>query len=150
MHIFLGLPISEPLTKLDLSAKKEYLKLVKAFIRLLRADGKHTVFCALEAEDWGKNLWFPEYAMIRDLNEMERASIILFLFTKSYLSSALVELGWATALRKRVLVFQHVSVKPVYLVEGLAKNSKISLVNYKDREDLMRKASKLLVSVISV
>lgn len=144
MHIFLGLPISEPLADLDISKKKEYFELVDSIIRLLRANGKNTVFCALEAEGWGADITVPEQAMIRDLNEIQRASEIYFLFSKTYVTSALIELGWATALKKKVAILQHISAKPIYLVEGLAKNRKINIISYNDREELINEVSSLM------
>lgn len=144
MHIFLGLPISGPLSESEKNYRTAYLELVQEILTILRKNDSNTVFCALEAEKWGAELWEPEKAARRDFVELRKADIVMFFYPKRYISSLLIELGWATALDKKCLVFQHESIEPIYLLEGLSAIAHFELQTYRDKDELLLKVSQLV------
>jgi hypothetical protein len=143
MHIFLGLPISEPLSKSNESIRK-YFDIVKKILTILRKNGENTVFCALESEKWGDDIWEPDKAAKRDLLELTRSDIVVFFCPSHTISSLFIELGYATVLNKKCFLFQHELVNSLYLVTGFSSIGLLNLQTYRHTDELFLKISQLI------
>ncbi|MCL6449896.1 MAG: nucleoside 2-deoxyribosyltransferase [Acetobacteraceae bacterium] len=77
-----------------------------------------TVFLAHEREEWGANLMVPEVCTLLDLEEMGRADVVVAVPGQS--GGVHMELGWASVLRKPIILLLDPKQRYSPLVLGLS------------------------------
>ena len=104
MNIFLAFPFTQ---LIDKKSNRLNTKTVK-FLEDLRnqlIDNGHTVFLAHYREKWGKELMTPEECTADDYREMIKADIVIAFPGFPISGGVHIELGWASALKKSILIF---------------------------------------------
>lgn len=115
MKIFLAAPFTQYISSDGVMAgdmKELLLELVGCF-----RDQGWRVFLAHEREDWGRSLYPPETCTPLDLEEMRTAEVVVCIPGTS--GGVHVELGWASALRKPILLLLEEGRSYSPLVQGL-------------------------------
>jgi nucleoside 2-deoxyribosyltransferase len=77
------------------------------------------VFFALEVEGWSDSIQSFTEVAARDYHELARADAVVALYPTGGPSSVLIELGWAAALHKPVLLMVERRAALVPLARGL-------------------------------
>jgi nucleoside 2-deoxyribosyltransferase len=115
-RIFFACPISDHIDPFTRRLQPAYEQFVRSIYALLQ-DASRDIFLALEREKWGQNLMAPDTCTPLDFAEMERCDVVVAYPGKS--CGVAVELGWASALGKPIilLIDENTSTSP--LVRGI-------------------------------
>lgn len=135
--IFIACPISKYLTNDGI--KKDFELFIRDIYKFCK---KYTcnVFLALEREKYGKKKMYGSECTIADYEEMKTADILIAFPEDS--CGVAVEIGWASAMQKEILVFTDKAYKQSELVmsiNSIAKG-KACMINttYGYREEIFR------------
>lgn len=104
MYIFLAFPFTSYLTQ-DGDGKYHLQPQLRSLLLRIESalvQNGHTVFLSHQREEFGANLWEGTVCTPFDMLEMRRADCVIALPDKSY--GVHIELGWATAMGKPVLL----------------------------------------------
>ncbi|MBI4669576.1 MAG: hypothetical protein HY747_10430 [Elusimicrobia bacterium] len=130
--IFLATPIT-PLLGSNLKFKACAKKKVKRILDDLRTRLNAKVFCAIEREKWGDAALDGLGCTAPDFHELKNSDIVVAFPSSSY--GVHVELGWASALKKPIIVClstQRGFDSP--LAEGLETLTRCSYIRYKSTD----------------
>ena len=116
---FLACPISGYLT--DGELPPAYERFIRALYAVLQ-ERCDEVFLALEREDWGRNLMLPATCTPLDYVELQRSDLVVAYPGTS--CGVAVELGWASALGKPLILILEEGAEYSPLIEGLADVSR--------------------------
>ncbi|MGN7382681.1 Nucleoside 2-deoxyribosyltransferase [Chlamydia abortus] len=142
MRIFLAYPFTQLLREDGLLEGKATSFLNQA-IDALTANG-YSVFSAQKREAFGLELMTPEVATKLDFIEMQKADLVVAFPGWFPISGGVhVELGWASALSRPLILFLHKEQEYSPLVMGLGTVTQVKEVRF-GNEDLDR-----LVSMIT-
>lgn len=104
MHVFLASPFTQYLTR-DADGSHSLDPALRALLLRIESaltDAGHTLFMSQKREEFGAKLWSAQQCTPFDLLEMRWADCVVAIPDKSY--GVHVELGWATAMGKPVLL----------------------------------------------
>ena len=117
LHVFLACPITGLLDPDRHELPSEYEQFIRELYQFLRRRADR-VFLALEREGWGKALMPAEVCTPLDFAEMQRCSVMVAYPGRSF--GVGVELGWASALAKPIILLLEPTQPPSPLVDGLS------------------------------
>ncbi len=127
-EIFLATPISG---FSDESEYQNYRTKVLNFIEYLR-DNSFDVYSQIERVTCKSNYDAPELSTNEDLKKIDDSNIFLLLHPKKMQTSTLIELGYAYAKKKIIIIISPSSALP-YLAFGLpSSNTNIRIINSSD------------------
>ncbi|WP_106767830.1 nucleoside 2-deoxyribosyltransferase [Paenibacillus faecalis] len=131
MRVFLAFPF----TKL-LSANNVFDEFMKnSLLRIIHALEKegHSVFSAQFREEFGEKLMTPEVATYLDYNEMLNTDLVVaFPGWKPISGGVHVELGWASSMKKPIILFLHEEEDYTPMVTGLYKVTDVHYIKFND------------------
>lgn len=113
---FLACPISQHIRDGVLSLPPAFEGFIRALHRMLREESDET-FLALEREEWGAALLEAHHCAPLDFAEMRRCDLVIAYPGQS--CGVAVELGWASALGKQVILLLDADSEYSPLVAGL-------------------------------
>jgi len=136
--VFLAAPFTKHL-KGGIFDRSELNK-ITSLISVLREIG-YLVFSAHEREAFGEKLMTPETCTFLDFKEMNQCEIVIALITDNSYGVSL-ELGWASALRKSIILYQDEG-KPFStpLIEGIGEITNSIIVH--DLQSLLNAINEL-------
>jgi len=118
MHIFFATPFTGNIAPQNGRVRRDFEMLVKRVLDSLRAMG-HTVFLALEREEWGEALMPPEICSALDYREMRQCDVVVAIPGNPASGGVHVELGWASNMRKPIILLLGEDGQYSPLVHGL-------------------------------
>jgi nucleoside 2-deoxyribosyltransferase len=116
LRVFLACPITGQLLPSTGTVKPEYRRFVEG-LRHTILTVADSVFLAFEREDWGHKLMAGDKCAPLDFREMQRCDLVVAYPGTS--CGVAVELGWASALGKPIVLLLADDVSYSPLVEGL-------------------------------
>lgn len=136
MHVF----IAYPFTKLIDENTGEIRYCERLFLEKLRLyikENGHTVFLAHYRENWGKQLMSANECTPADLYEMKKADLVIaFPGEKIPSGGVMIELGWASILNKKIVLFCDKQTEYSPLVYGLGTICDVIQVKYNDEPNI--------------
>lgn len=112
--IFIACPISKYLTSNGINEDFEsFIKEVYFFCKKYN----NNVFLALEREEYGKNKMYGSDCTIADYNEMQDTDLLIA-FPEDSMGVS-VEIGWASILKKTIIVFVDSKYKQSELIKSI-------------------------------
>jgi nucleoside 2-deoxyribosyltransferase len=124
MRVFIAYPLAKLISSETGRMEESHIKLIKDMMSCLQGMG-HDVFTAHEREKWGEKFNKDDCASL-DFAEMKRADLLVAFPETS--GGVHVELGWASAMGKPIIIFMERGKYYSPLVcsfERIAKNIKI-------------------------
>lgn len=115
-NAFIACPITKIWEAHDASLPNGYRRFLEG-LRTTVGSFCDGVFLALEREQWGQAMMPAKICTPLDFREMERCDVVIAYPGDS--CGVAVELGWASALRKRVILVLEEGVSYSPLIEGL-------------------------------
>lgn len=128
--------------KVDYNTNKvlpEFRDFVEGALDGLRNLGGFTVFCAIEHEGWTIKEESPEVGVIKDLQEIIKASRILALVDKDPSAGVQAEVGAGIALGKQVTLATQVGTPLAYFNQGLVGANVVDCIVYGNTTELVAK-----------
>lgn len=98
---------------------------------------KYEVFCAVEVEGWQISDTPPENGVKVDLEEIDKADILLGLVHDQPSAGVQFEVGYAVALNKEVIIARHSEGKLSYFNLGLVNYGRAKEITYNDLTDIV-------------
>lgn len=135
MKIFLGVSYS---SKVDTEGNvlPEHRQWVEGIINALERRG-HTVFCALREDNWKINDASPGEGLALDLSNLDDADVFIAFLSERVSPGIQLELGYAAAKNKKIIITAKEGEKLSYINEGLIENKSADLVSYDTQSDLI-------------
>lgn len=131
MNIFFAFPFSDHINKESGRLKETYKKFLANVREELINEG-HSVFLSHYRENWGKNLMSPDECTQADLIEMKKADVVISFPGNPISGGVHVEMGWASALDKKVNLFLQNGVSYSPLIIGLHTVTDVTYYSYHD------------------
>ncbi|MCJ0538738.1 nucleoside 2-deoxyribosyltransferase [Enterococcus cecorum] len=128
MKINLGTPITGILSEVDGTVNEKIKIFIEKLLQNLRREG-HEVFCALELEEFGNKIAIATHCTPRDFERMKESDLYIVFPNNSY--GCAVELGWASAFGKPILILQNSKFgtkTPLY--EGMKEITNTQMLTY--------------------
>ena len=113
-RLFIACPISKYLTEDGIN--KDFEKFIKELVKLCRKHFKE-VYIALEREEYGNKKMYGSICTILDFRKIETIDVLLAIPEDSM--GASIEIGWASALEKEVIVVTDKKFKQSELVKSI-------------------------------
>ena len=113
-RLFIACPISKYLTEDGIN--KDFEEFIKDLVSLCRKYFKE-VYIALEREEYGKRKMYGSICTILDFRKIETIDTLLAIPEDSM--GASIEIGWASALEKEVIVITDKKYKQSELVKSI-------------------------------
>ena len=108
---------------------KSFASILRAVIQQLRSAGFQTLN-AHEQENWGESWTAPEISTVRDKQQIAVADLIVAIPGPPFSGGVHIELGWASAMGKPILVLLSREAEYSQLVLGLPAVSHVHLMYY--------------------
>lgn len=150
MKVFLAFPFSNIINEETNLIVDNYMNFLKD-IRESLLSRHFEVFLAHFREDWGKSIMTADECTPLDFKEMKDTDIV-FAFPGSPISGGVhIELGWASAMNKKIVLF--LDKKETYspLVYGLSRITNVELFYFDNindatvKEIIVKKVDKLSI-----
>lgn len=123
--------------------KEEKIELVTMVLTYLRSKG-YEVHNAHERERWGEDWYGPEQCTLLDLEKIKDSSILLAFPGNPPSGGVHIELGWASALEKRIILLLEEGGTYSNLVLGLNTVSPVQTIRYKNVKDVLPQLERCL------
>ncbi len=114
--------------------KQEKIELIARVLDYLRSKG-YEVHNAHEREQWGEDWYCPEQCTPLDLEKIKDSSILVAFPGNPPSGGVHIELGWASALEKRIILLLEENGTYSNLVLGLNTVSPVQTIRYKNVDD---------------
>lgn len=135
MRVFLAFPFSSIVnTETGRIDEKEF-----NYLSTIRNDiiaNNYEVFLAHYREEWGKKLMTPDVCTPLDFAEMEKTDLVLAFPGEPASGGVHIEIGWASAMKKKVVLFLKKGFDYSPLILGLGKVTDSKIVYYEKYEEL--------------
>lgn len=146
MRVFLAYPFTQLLDSNGL-LKGESKEFILSSIKQIEQRG-HSVFSAQRREDFGEALMTPEIATELDFNEMKNADLVVAFPGQFPISGGVhVELGWASALQKQIILFIHKDERYSPMVDGLHTVTSVTYVEFDDTDSYADLGNKIIEEI---
>jgi len=126
MRIFIAYPFTGKLTVKG-TLPDEYIKELVTLKNGLQKAG-HTVILAHERENWGKSIFPPEKCTKLDFEEIKKADVLIAYPGNPPSGGVHIELGWASALQKKIILIQKDSENYSPLITGLSAIADVKML----------------------
>ena len=131
MNIFLSTPISQYKSMAELQTYKDSLINLVSQLRK-----NHSVCTEIEAIYSESDYDTPEKSISKDLESIQKCDLFILHYPKQVPTSALIELGFALAYEKRILIIApHISTLP-FLAQGIPMHCPNSAIIESEKIDL--------------
>ncbi|HET6570958.1 MAG TPA: nucleoside 2-deoxyribosyltransferase [Solirubrobacterales bacterium] len=98
--------------------------------------GGHDVFSAHQREAWGADIDSPESALRADIEALHKSDLVIAYIGDPPSPGVQMEIGYAMAHRKRVLIFIDQGQEEPYLVRGLPEFRSYEVVDIETKDDI--------------
>jgi len=141
MRIFLGAPFTNYLNGAEFN--QELKQAIESTISILEKKG-HTVRSAHVRENFGKDLMLPETCTPLDFEEIKKCDLFIAIPSNPPSGGVHIELGWASAIRKDILLCIKKTGKYSPLIHGLHKISNSRKLVFESYCELPKKISEMV------
>jgi nucleoside 2-deoxyribosyltransferase len=142
LKVFLAAPFTSFLKKKGIVDAKFHNKLQK-IIDVISQSG-HTVLSSHLRENWGRDLLPPQEIAPLDFSLIKECDLMIA-YLNNQPSGVFVELGWASALKKRIVILTETPVAELSpLVQGLSFFSNATFVFFRSEKEMVKNLQKIL------
>lgn len=143
MRIFFGAPFTKHLKKDSGQFHESKKTLIENIVKLLTERG-HDVRNAHVREEFGNKLLDPKTCTKLDFDEIKKCNLFMAMPGNPPSGGVHVELGWASALNKKILLLLKKDGEYSPLITGLSRIGKVKTIYFRNRADLLEKIKKVL------
>ncbi len=134
MRVFLAAPFTDRIEADTGRVPDSYRQWIESLATILRGLG-HDVVCAHERENWGAKLDPPEVALRLDWEEIERCDLLVAYVGEPPSPGVQMEIGFASAYRKPVILLSNSRASLPYLARGLGEVTETVHVRVEESAD---------------
>jgi len=141
MRIFLAAPFTGKIDPATQLIEQSYRVWLESIIQDLESEG-HSVTGAHIREHWGAKLEPPEVAIQNDFNSVRECDLAIAYLGNPPSPGVQMELGFAIAFKKPIIIIHEKQSTPPYLVKGIRKLTLASEIAFTDRDQLLKSLRK--------
>ena len=145
MRIFMAYPFTGKLTECG-TLPKEYIEELNFLKSKLQKIG-YKVILAHEREKWGKSILHPDICTKLDFEDIKNSDVVIAYPGNPPSGGVHVELGWASDLKKKIILIQKEGENYSPLIVGLPKVANVTVLRI-ERDYKVDSLAKLLVEVL--
>ncbi len=119
MKIFISCPFSGIMDWNTRKIKKEYQDFFNELINYME-DHEIDYYLAIKREDMGKNYVSPEESTFNDYNGVKKSDVLFVIPGNPISGGVHIELGWASAMKKKIHLFLEKDLKYSPVLNGLS------------------------------
>ncbi len=128
--VFLATSFSHQLDPATGEVVPEFRSFIEQLLKGLRETEDLEVFCALEYEGWRQGIQPPEIGVLKDLEEVDRADVVVCLTHDRPSAGVQFELGYAVAKGKQVIIAATTEGQLAYYNQGVVSSGLVTLLQY--------------------
>ena len=98
-------------------------------------DNNIDYFCSQEREEWGKKYVSPEESIINDVEAIKECDLFVAIPGNPISGGVHVEIGWASMLKKKTIIFLQRDIYYTPMIMGLKKITNCKFVYYDELID---------------
>lgn len=145
MKIFLAAPFTKKINYSTGTIDDEIFKnLINSIVIYLKKNG-HYVSNSHIHEKWGKELLSSDECTPRDFKEIEESDVLIAIPGNPPSGGVCVEIGWASAFGKKVILLLEEKKHYSPLLYGLSQICSTEKIYFKNHLEICEKISKILV-----
>jgi nucleoside 2-deoxyribosyltransferase len=133
MRVFIAYPLAKLISSKTGRMEENHISLLREMKKYLTSRG-YDVFMAHEREQWGEKFNKDDCASL-DFAEMKKADLVIAFPETS--GGVHVELGWASAMEKRMIIFLEKGKYYSPLVHSMEKIGSIKIVFFENESDII-------------
>ena len=137
MQIFLGAPFTQDINENTKIMSSQKTNIITGLMEYLENRG-HVVKNAYSREKFGKDLMHPLVCTKKDFNEVKNCDLFLAIVGNPPSGGVHIELGWASALDKKIILLLHEGFDYSPLVSGLSSVTNAKIIRFKNEKDIPR------------
>lgn len=141
--IFLAAPFHDFMDEKKGRMNPESIEIITRMLDYLRSKS-YEVHNAHEREKWGEDWYCPEQCTPLDLERIKDSDILVAFPGNPPSGGVHIELGWASALEKRIIILLKEGETYSNLVLGLGNVGNVDYIRYTKLEDCISKLDKLI------
>jgi nucleoside 2-deoxyribosyltransferase len=122
---------------------------IEALITRFESEG-YEVFNAHRREAWGKAFLTPDECTRLDFEEISRADVMIAFPGHPSSPGTHIELGWASALGKPIVLLLDPGVEYAFLVRGLPTITRVVSVVYQDGPEFLAELGRAVVDLVGL
>jgi nucleoside 2-deoxyribosyltransferase len=149
MNIFLAAPFTDRIDPSTHVMEQSYRRWLEQIIQYLESLG-YRVIGAHRREDWGAKLESPETAIQNDFAAVRDCELLIAYPGNPPSPGVQMELGFAAAFKKPIILIQENQSRIPYLLTGLGKLTRTSLIRFTNSTQLLEQLGRELESVTKV
>jgi nucleoside 2-deoxyribosyltransferase len=115
----------------------EFRAALEGVLKALREQPDVEVFCAIEDEGWKISEVLPGKGVLKDIEEVDKADIIVALMQDKPSAGVQFEIGYAVAKGKRVVLAAKAGEELSFFNQGLVSSGLVTYVAYDDARSLI-------------
>ena len=142
--IFIATPMSS-----DEDLFQNLKEIINKIIPKLSSFNNCNVYYAGEKYDPAIGFTHASFAAEQDFKELDKADKVMFIHPKKVASSTLIELGWALAQKKEILIFYRNKADLPFLVRDLNHVPNVRYYQFKDLENLKHIITKSSITIFN-
>jgi len=140
--VFIGGPFKAWIDPTTSKLEEKYQRRLKELIFFFE-NRHYEVHNAHQREDWGANFWEPDQCTKLDYNEIASCDIFIAFPGVPASPGTHIELGWASALGKKIVLLMKKGEYYAHLVKGLYTVSDVEYLYYNDPSDYISALEKV-------
>jgi nucleoside 2-deoxyribosyltransferase len=144
---FLAAPFSQKFNRAEGVNDISLRRTLEAILRLLK-DNEYEVRSAHLREDWGNNPMSPSVFVPLDYEWIGESDLFIA-YVDNTSSGLFIEIGWASALRKNIVILsqQGISLSPMIYGLGEMTRTRTEILSFIGEKDLIEKLKTFLVNI---
>lgn len=143
MKIFLAAPFTDRIDPSTHVVEQSYRRWLELIIQHLESLG-HRVIGEHSREDWGAKLEPPKTAIQNDFNAVRDCELLIAYLGNPPSIGVNMELGFAIAFQKPIIVIQEKQSRIPYLLDGIGRLTRTSQIRFTNNNQLLEQLSREL------
>jgi nucleoside 2-deoxyribosyltransferase len=135
--IFLAGPFKSIINPETNQVYSHHQSMIDNLIRFFEENG-YEVHNAHKREGWGKKMMLPEECTKIDFEEISSCQYFVAFPGSPASPGTHIEIGWASALKKRVFLLLEKEKDYAFLIRGLYTIASVEMIYYKDESDYLK------------
>lgn len=140
--IFLAAPFHSYMDYKKGKMREDRIQQIRSLLKYFREKG-YIVESAHERERWGEDWYTPEVCTPLDFKQVESSDFLIAMPGNPPSGGVHVELGWASALGKKVILLLEEGANYTNLVLGLEELTSVEFVYYKSFDEVFGKLDRI-------
>jgi nucleoside 2-deoxyribosyltransferase len=135
MKIFFSAPYTSQIDNDTRLIKADFKAWLEELIFFIKSQGVKVISSHIR-ENWGENIFSPPDAITADFSGIERSDLLVAYVGEPASAGVLMELGFAAAIKKKVVIIKEKGSELPYFANGLNAWTETEFIEYENNGQL--------------